>query len=159
MKKSKHIVISEYRNWLLFYSIIFVCGIIGTVVDILSLFWDEFDIGFPGPSFVAVLLIPIIAYFHTRNKGRVEITKDYIYVWYPNRLTPAPIDLNKQVYFGKYESYDRQLYIVVSNEPFKNDFRKSGYKDIDYNSQIMIHATWKVLKYLPKDTWIEMPEE
>lgn len=159
MKKSKPIIVSEYRNWLVFYTLIFVFGLIGTIVDILALFSDKYDVGYPGPSFLALLLVLIIAYFHIRKKGRIEITEDHIYVKYPHMVSRTSIDLNKQVYYGKYESYDRQLYIIVSNTPFKNDFRNSGYKDIDYNSQVMIHATRKVLKYLPKDTWIEMIEE
>ena len=98
MKKSKPIIVSEYRNWLAFYTLIFVFGLIGTIVDILALFSDKYDVGYPGPSFLALLLVPIIAYFHIRKKGRIEITEDHIYVKYPHMVSRTSIDLNKQVY-------------------------------------------------------------
>ena len=156
--KQSRVIISEYRNWLIFYSIIFLLGFLGLARDIASLFSNSMDDEVPGMGLIGVILIPIVAYFHLRKKGKIEVTDSYIYASYPNLPFRTMVDLDLEVYYGTYIGADQQLYMVVSNESFVNDFRAHGFKDIDYKSQIQINYKGKIMKLLPKKEWIEIKE-
>lgn len=154
--KRKTIIVREFTRTL-WVGIGIIILDIGIVID------EHFHPTPPADStyltfWAATLIWPFVLLFvvikSLKNKGKIEISDEYIYATYPNRIEKGYVDLSIQVYYSLYVD-DRTKYILVSNHPIVLDMW-TVFTDIDYSSQIPILYTKRVQKLFPKDDWIEV---
>ena len=151
----RKIVVNNRWKWIL-GGVVVECLSIWLLVD--ELFFDSEMLEIPSraPVLFAIVFSPWIIYWEIKDMGSFEITDEYVYAKYPNRLQRGFIDLQEPVYYTFYTKQgDFGKFILLSNEIITDDQQIMLY-GIDYATQISIHYTKKVRKVLPKDNWIEV---
>lgn len=152
MKKT---VINNRWKWILGGTIIVILCI-GLAIDELFISKDLQDLYGRGVAIlVAPIAVPWLIHEEIKDMPTIEITDEYIYARYPNRLQRGYVDLQVPVYYAIYtKAGDFGKYILVSNEIICLD-QQSIYRNVDYTSQISIHYTKKVQNLLPTEKWTE----
>lgn len=150
------IIINNRWKWILGGAVIVMVSI-GLAIDMLFFSGDIQDYYGRGTAFlVAPFLVPWLIHEEIKEMPVIEITSDYIYARYPNRLQRGYVDLNTTVYYAFYtKKGDFGKLILLSNEPITEEqgIMRVG---IDYSTQISIHYTKRIKKIIPKDDWIEV---
>lgn len=94
------------------------------------------------------------------NVYKVVVTNDYVFSVRAGGKKQCTVDLNKQVYFASFKTFDfiALPFLLISNEPFINDaFVGSGGHTLrdtyDKDKQILIFYSKKVRRRFPCNGW------
>lgn len=153
MKKT---VINNRWKWILGGTIIvLVC--IGLAIDELFISKDLQDLYGRGVAIlVAPIAVPWLIHEEIKDMPTIEITDEYIYARYPNRLQRGYVDLQVPVYYTFYTKQgDFGKFILLSNDPITDEQEIMRF-GINYSTQVSIHYTKKVKKIMPREDWIEV---
>ena len=153
MKKT---VLNNRWKWILGGTIIvLVC--IGLAIDELFISKDLQDLYGRGVAIlVAPIAVPWLIHEEIKDMPTIEITDEYIYARYPNRLQRGYVDLQVPVYYTLYTKHGAfGKFILLSNDPITDEQEIMRF-GIDYSTQVSIHYTKKVKKIIPREDWIEV---
>ncbi len=155
----KPIIIRQYMRWLILELVLIFGGLIIVIGELLDTIFqwgitENTDFGLYSSTTIAISLPILLVVMHKilKNKGTVEITEEYAYAKYPNRIEKGFVVFSDTVYYSYFNSIEGTEYIIISNEPFDLNVAQIE-REIDYAKQIPIKNTKKVKATIPKTGW------